>query len=139
MQPNNNLEAESLHLKNPRSPDVKMVQASSTVKNVQREQKSERFIRKYKRAMDLEEANEAALCKCFEVAFTRPASSWYNSIPPIRLFPLKNLVTNSPHILSGVSGPLRGQFKCSTSSKIRTRASRSSWRDLIGKQSMPLT
>lgn len=33
------------------------------------------FLRNYKRAMKLEEANEAALCKCFKVALIGPASS----------------------------------------------------------------
>lgn len=37
---------------------------------------------------ELEEANEAALCKCFKVALSRPAFSWYNSLSPnsINLF-----------------------------------------------------
>lgn len=39
------------------------------------------FIRKYNRAMEVKEANEASLCKCFEIALIGPASSWYNSLP----------------------------------------------------------
>lgn len=30
--------------------------------------------------MELEEENELALCKCFEVALVGPASSWYNCL-----------------------------------------------------------
>lgn len=39
------------------------------------------FLRKYKLAMQLEDANEVALCKCFKVALVGPASCWYNSLP----------------------------------------------------------
>lgn len=40
------------------------------------------FLRKYKRVMELEDANKKTLCKCFEVMLARPASSWFNSLPP---------------------------------------------------------
>lgn len=40
------------------------------------------FLRKYKRAMELEDDNEIALCKCFKVTLAGPASSLYNSLPP---------------------------------------------------------
>ncbi len=37
---------------------------------------------KYKRSMVLHGADDATLCKCFEVTLTGPATAWYNSLAP---------------------------------------------------------
>lgn len=71
------------------------------------------FLHKYQKAMKLKEANEAALSKCFEVALTGPASSWYNSLPSYSSGRSVNYATNFQPISSAVNSHPKGQSRCS--------------------------
>ncbi len=48
---------------------------------------------KYKRSMVLHGADDATLCKCFEVTLSGPATAWYNSLAHGSLLSFQELST----------------------------------------------
>ncbi len=48
---------------------------------------------KYRRSMALHGANDATLCKCFEVTLSRPMTAWYNSLAPGTIMGFQELST----------------------------------------------
>lgn len=97
------------------------------------------FLRKHRKAMKLEEANEPTLCKCFKVALTGLPSSWYNSLPLTPLDRSANYATNFRPTSSVVNGPRKGQSICLTSCNNRTNPSESLWKFSIMKPLVPRT
>lgn len=49
--------------------------------------------------MELEDANETTLCKCFEVTLAGPASCWYNLLPSCSICSFGELWKFSTHII----------------------------------------
>ncbi len=48
---------------------------------------------KYRHSMVLHGADDATLCKCFEVTLSGPATTWYNSLGPGTMMGFKELST----------------------------------------------
>ncbi|WP_271039623.1 reverse transcriptase domain-containing protein [Agrobacterium sp. ST15.13.040] len=48
---------------------------------------------KYRRSMIMHGADDATMCKCFEVTLTGPATAWYNSLPPGTITEFQELST----------------------------------------------